>query len=287
MPINSEQSIVTPTGYTNTYTSTDGKISAVTNCNSVHTNIEAMGVGTHDIVYGEKSVGVTKDYFGQFNSNSSISIGGKSEFNCDGSQYIIVGDKEAALIDAWGNLANLKSGMTAARSTFNDNRHDNDISSGFGEVLTFNPNPVNLVKNQTNNNVDYGEPPAETGNVLQDMINAIGFDIDCAVLRTKANLKEQLYQQTVGKIDLIKERYDVVMENIDNLDCNPEVKDKLQAIKEEGDFSALASLPSAVINAITSKISHDGAKTDTFDADAYYQQYSDNSERIHKYEKYV
>lgn len=282
-----EQNAVTAVGSVNSYSSANGNVACITSTTPTRTTIDAFGTGSTDITYGEKSEGVTRDYFGQYNSNRSIVVGGKSEFNCSGSQYVIVGDIDGALIDATGNLNTLKSGIVAARSTFNDDRHDNDISSGLGQPFTFDVNPTNLIKNQTNNNVDYGEPPAETGNVLADLINAIGFDIDCALLRTKANLKEQAYQQTVGKIDLIKERYDVVMENIDNLDCNPEVKDKLRAIKEEGDFSALASLPSAVINAITSKISHDGAKTDTFDADAYYQQYSDNSERIQNYEKYT
>lgn len=282
-----EQNAVTAVGSVNSYSSANGNVACITSTTPTRTTIDAFGAGSTDITYGEKSEGVTRDYFGQYNSNRSIVVGGKSEFNCSGSQYVIVGDIDGALIDAAGNINALKSGIVAARSTFNDDRHDNDISSGLGQPFTFDVNPTNLIKNQTNNNVDYGEPPAETGNALADLINAIGFDIDCALLRTKANLKEQAYQQTVGKIDLIKERYDVVMENIDNLDCNPEVKDKLRAIKEEGDFGALASLPSAVINAITSKISHDGVKTDTFDANAYYQQYSDNSERIQNYEKYV
>lgn len=280
-----EQNAVTAVGSVNSYSSANGNVACITSTTPTRTTIDAFGAGSTDITYGEKSEGVTRDYFGQYNSNRSVVVGGKSEFNCSGSQYVIVGDIDGALVDAVGNINSLKAGMVAARSTFNDDRHDNDITSTVTQALSFDINPMDYMNKQTVNDVDYGDPPDTNGKpLLVALTLTADYDLECLVKRAKATALYFPEQIAKSKIDIFSERFKTVMDNIDNIDCNPEVKDKLRAIEEEGDIGALLSLPEAYLNAITCKISHDGKKTDTFDADTYYEQYSKNKDAIIKYE---
>lgn len=205
---------------------------------------------------------------------------------CEGSDYKIVADKSSYYYHAHGNYHELNAEMIAMRSGFNDDRNDTDISTNLVPTsVGIKTNDIaKSVKNQTNNNVKLPAKPEKTGNFVQDHLAAVAYDADCAIIKTIEDTKEQLYQQTIGKLELMWTRLKTIANNIEHINCDPKVKEEIERLKD-GDITALAGIPSAVMNVILGKISNDKSKKDNFDADAYYQAHTKNNERRIKLEK--
>ena len=275
------------------------------NGNSVKRTITTTGVGSSNINCSEEyhNTGVAKVYsdqgnfevyqkdmhFGcngnsinQTNGDSCLVVGGRNEQRFEGSNYKIVGDADTYFYHPVEMLDKLNAEVIAYRSGFNDDRNDIDPSKlipSFGMNLS---DITNSVSNQTNNNIKYPAKPEKTGGFLYDHLAAIAWDADCAIARTIGNTKEQLYQMTVGKVDLLYTKItSLADDDIDNLNCDEKTKETLKNAKE-GDPEALLSLPGESLNILMAKLGHDSKNKENFNKDAYYQSFLKDAEQRNK-----
>lgn len=231
-------------------------------------------------------MGAGGDLIIQGNSALCTSVGGISENRVEGSSYKVVGAPETYWYHSVGQIDELNAEVIANKSGYGDDRNDNDISKATKKPsIGISQNDIaKSVKNQTNNKVKLPDPPEKTGDFIKDHAAAVAYDAKCATIKAEENLKEQLRQQTIGKLELAWVRLQMIAKNIDNINCDEKVKDEIRRLKS-GDVTALAGVPVAVLNVIFSKIAHDDKKKDTFDADAHYQAIAKNKEKRIELEK--
>lgn len=282
----SENVIVTNGGYSRNITSS-GVNSKNLTCTETYFNNGAAIIysdqANTSIFRNDCHTGCIGDDIRQINGNQCLTIGGKNENRFEGSHYKIVGSLETYSFHPVSELDKLNSDTIAYRSGFGDDRNDPtaalkppSIGMDVGKIAS-------SVTNQTNNNVKLPDPPAKTGNFLKDHEAAVAYDAMCAGILAKENLKHQLYQQTIGKFELMYERAKMIYDHIDDMKCDPAVKEQIKKAKG-GSITAMASLPGTAIEVLMAKVANDLKKKDTFDRDAYYQTISKDDEKRNKLE---
>lgn len=91
------------------------------------------------------------------------------------------------------------------------------------------------------------------------------------------NLTEQAKQVVKAKVELPFARLAALTdEDIDSLNCSDKDKKALKEAKN-GDITSIPSLSGQALNALMSKMGHDGNNKDKFDKNAYYQIYLKNA----------
>lgn len=236
--------------------------------------------GNYEVYQKDFHLGCNGNAINQINGDNCITIGGRNELRYEGSNYKIVGDADTYFYHVQERFDEINAEFNAYRSGFGDDRNEVDPSKLLPDLSFNTADAANAVLNQTDNNVKYPEKP-KRGNFLENLVANVKWVGEVAKVQAESNLSLQRLQAEAAKLEVpFTKLKNLKDSDIDNLNCDEKSKEALKQFKEGSpSISGIIKLPGAALNALMSKIGHDGKNNQTFNKDVAYEIYLKGDER--------